>query len=192
MVRAAHWPIVSSVLARTGILARKSAELSRIAQRGSVHFANAAHRIPCPTGAVAVLYSSHMIEHLDRAEARRFLAEARRVLRPGGILRLAAPDLSLLAREYEVTGDADGFVAGIHMGLDRPAGVRAWAKWTMVGPRHHLWMYDGRSLCRLLGEAGFEDAAVMPAGTTRIAEPGRLNLHEREEESVYVEAVRPD
>jgi predicted SAM-dependent methyltransferase len=37
-----------------------------------------------------------MIEHLDRREARSFLAEARRVLRPGGVLRLAAPDLSRL------------------------------------------------------------------------------------------------
>jgi SAM-dependent methyltransferase len=191
-VRVARWPVVSSLMARTGLLATKSAELAEIAQRGSVHFANAAKRIPCPAGSVAVVYSSHMIEHLDRAEARAFLAEAKRVLSPGGVLRLAAPDLSLLARDYVATGDADGFVSGIHMGLDRPAGVRGWAKWAMVGPRHHLWMYDGESLIRLLGEAGFKEAAVMPAGTTRIAEPGRLDLREREEESVYVEAVCPD
>ena len=178
-------------MTRMGLLASKSAELAQIAQRGSVHFANAAARIPCPTGSVAVVYSSHMIEHLDRGEARAFLAEVKRVLRAGGVVRIAAPDLSLLARDYAATGDADGFVSGIHMGLDRPAGVRGWAKWATVGPRHHLWMYDGESLTRLLREAGFKEAAVVPAGTTRIAEPGQLDLREREAESVYVEAVRP-
>lgn len=190
-VRIARWPVVSSALARTGLLTAKSAELAAIAQRGNVHFANAAARIPCPASSAGVVYSSHMIEHLDRAEARAFLAEAKRVLRPGGVLRIAAPDLSLFARDYVATGDADGFVAGIHMGLDRPAGVRGWARWAMVGPRHHLWMYDGESLTRLLRDAGFKEAAVVPAGTTRIAEPGRLDLREREAESVYVEAVCP-
>ncbi len=77
------------------------------------------------------------------------------------------------------------------MGLARPAGAAGWAKWILVGPRHHLWMYDGASLARLLGEAGFDGAAVMPPGKTRIEEPGELDLAERAAESVYVEAVQP-
>lgn len=162
-----------------------------MARRGSVRFANAAVRIPCETASVAAVYSSHMIEHLDKSEARAFLAEVRRVLHPGGVVRIAAPDLSMIAEDYVATGDADRFVAGIHMGLDRPAGLRGWAKWTVVGPRHHLWMYDGESLARLLRETGFADVTVMPPGSTRIAGPGQLDLREREAESVYVEAVRP-
>jgi SAM-dependent methyltransferase len=190
-VRIAHWPVIPAALARFGVLGEGSAELAAMAQRGTVRFANAATRIPCPSRSAAAVYSSHMIEHLDRGEARSFLTEVRRVLRPGGVVRIAAPDLSRLIGDYVATGDADGFVAGIHMGLERPAGLRGWARWTVVGPRHHLWMYDGDSLTRLLREAGFEDAAVMPAGTTRIAEPGQLNLRERAAESVYVEASRP-
>jgi Methyltransferase domain len=190
-VRVARWPTISSALTRTGFLAEKSAELSEMTQRGSIRFANAATRIPCATGSVAAVYSSHMIEHLDRAEARAFLAEVMRVLSPSGVVRVAAPDLSRLAKDYMVNGDADGFVTGINMGLDRPAGLRGWAKWTLVGPRHHLWMYDGESLTRLLREAGFEDPAVMPPGSTKIPGPGQLDLTERAMESVYVEAVRP-
>jgi hypothetical protein len=52
-------------------------------------------------------------------------------------------------------------------------------------------MYDGESLTRLLRETGFADAAVVPAGSTSIADPGLLDLAERAAESVYVEAVRP-
>src|ERR1700689_899226 len=72
-VRVARWPIIPSALTRMGFLAAKPAELAEMAQRGSVRFANAT-RIPCATGSVAAVYSSHMIEHLDRAEARAFLA----------------------------------------------------------------------------------------------------------------------
>ncbi len=190
-VRLARWPAVSAALARLGLFGERSAELAVMARDGTVRYANASTRIPGPAGSAAAIYSSHMIEHLDRNEARSFLTEVRRVLRPGGVVRIAAPDLSRLIGDYVATGDADGFVAGIHMGLERPAGLRGWARWTVVGPRHHLWMYDGDSLTRLLRETGFEDAAVMPAGTTRIAEPGQLNLAERAAESVYVEASRP-
>jgi hypothetical protein len=190
-VRIAHWPVIPSVLARFGFLGPQSAKLTEMAQCGSVRFARATARIPCVAGSAAVVYSSHMIEHLDRAEARAFLTEVKRVLRPGGVVRIAAPDLGRLVSDYVATGDADWFVAGSHLGLDRPAGLKGWVKWAVVGPRHHLWMYDGESLTRLLRETGFTDAAVVPAGTTTITNPGLLDLRERASESVYAEAVRP-
>jgi SAM-dependent methyltransferase len=190
-VRMARWPAVPPVMSRMGFLVAKSAELAKMAQSGNVRFANAATRIPCASGSVAAVYSSHMIEHLDRAEARAFLAEVMRVLAPGGVVRIAAPDLHRLVRDYLANGDADGFVAGTYMGLDRPVGLRGRVKWTLVGPRHHLWMYDGESLTRLMRETGFADVAVVPPGSSRITEPGQLDLRERAAESVYVEAVRP-
>lgn len=179
------------MLAGTFFLGPRSADLVALARSEDIRFANAAVRIPCATGAARAVYSSHMIEHLDRGEARAFLAEVMRVLRPGGIARLAAPDLSRLVAGYVASGDADGFVAGTHMGLDRPAGLRARARWALAGPRHHLWMYDGDSLLRLLADAGFADGGILPPGSTAIADPGQLDLHERAEESVYAEAVRP-
>ena len=190
-VRLAQWKAAAGVLRRAGVLAPASADLAETARRAQVRFANAAVRIPCGTGSAEAVYSSHMIEHLDRSQARAFLTEARRVLRPGGVVRVVAPDLSRIVAAYVAAGDADDFVSGLHMGLDRPASLRGWLKWTVVGPRHHLWMYDGASLARLLREAGFADVAVTPPGSTRIARPGPLDLREREAESVYVEAVRP-
>jgi hypothetical protein len=51
-------------------------------------------------------------------------------------------------------------------------------------------MYDGNSLSRLLQRHGFVDVEIMPAGKTKINEPGSLNLYERRTESVYVEAKK--
>jgi SAM-dependent methyltransferase len=189
-IRLARWPGVTRLFKMLNFRNGQASWLGRIAIDSDIHFADATVRIPCPDRSVEVVYSSHMIEHLDRSGAQAFVAEIKRVLRPGGIVRLAAPDLALLVQRYVTSGDADDFVAGTHMGLDRPVGMIARAKLALVGPRHHLWMYDGASLTRLLAGAGFTDIATVPPGETRIPEPGGLNLSERVDESVYIEAFR--
>lgn len=56
--------------------------------------------LPFPDGSLETVYSSHVVEHLPRGRVSFFLAECRRVLRPGGIIRLVVPDLEASAREY--------------------------------------------------------------------------------------------
>lgn len=51
-------------------------------------------------------------------------------------------------------------------------------------------MYDEASLCSLLERAGFHNALALKAGETMIPDPGALDLRERPEESIYVEAVK--
>jgi predicted SAM-dependent methyltransferase len=56
--------------------------------------------IPFETGSFDVVYHSHLLEHLSAKDARTLLGECRRVLRAGGLLRVAVPDLESIAREY--------------------------------------------------------------------------------------------
>jgi SAM-dependent methyltransferase len=56
--------------------------------------------LPLPDHSCDAVYSSHAIEHFDREGARRFLGECRRVLMPGGIIRLVAPCLEGVVRIY--------------------------------------------------------------------------------------------
>jgi hypothetical protein len=52
-------------------------------------------------------------------------------------------------------------------------------------------MYDSRSLCKLLVESGFTDAMSVEVGHTQIANSEPLDLYERKDESIYVEAKKP-
>lgn len=45
-------------------------------------------------------YSSHVLEHLTKEEAKNIVSECLRVLKPGGIVRFVVPDLESIARNY--------------------------------------------------------------------------------------------
>ena len=163
---------------------------ARVVVAQGIKWADATHRIPEDDGSVSVVYSSHMLEHLDQFEASRFLAEARRVLRPGGVLRLAVPDLARRIDKYAKNRDADEFMASLSIRPDNIRRKRDKVQFLFVGDRHHRWMYDGASLAKLLESHGFEQVAEMAPGTTAIDNPRPLDLTEREDESIYVEGRR--
>jgi predicted SAM-dependent methyltransferase len=66
----------------------------------SVISADITNGLPFSSDSISVCYSSHLLEHLDKAGAKYFLSECLRILEKGGILRLAVPDLEIIAREY--------------------------------------------------------------------------------------------
>lgn len=56
--------------------------------------------IPFPEHSFDIVYHSHLLEHLSKADAKIFMEECYRVLRPQGILRVVVPDLEQIARMY--------------------------------------------------------------------------------------------
>ena len=59
----------------------------------NVHYWDCRRGLPFSDGAVTAIYSEHSFEHLDLdAEAKPYLQECLRCLRPGGVLRLVVPD----------------------------------------------------------------------------------------------------
>jgi len=67
--------------------------------------------IPFPDGEFDAVYHSHLLEHFPKRSAIPFLSECHRVLRPGGTIRVAVPDLERTARTYiqalELATDGD-------------------------------------------------------------------------------------
>ena len=56
--------------------------------------------IPYPDATFEVVYHSHLLEHFAKEAAPAFLRECHRVLKPGGTLRVAVPDLERIVRAY--------------------------------------------------------------------------------------------
>ena len=56
--------------------------------------------IPIEDNEVAVVYHSHILEHFSKKDGFHFMEECYRVLKPNGIIRIAVPDLEIIAIEY--------------------------------------------------------------------------------------------
>ena len=56
--------------------------------------------IPLDSESVDIVYHSHIIEHFSKDDALFFMKECYRVLKHGGIIRVATPDFALIANEY--------------------------------------------------------------------------------------------
>ncbi len=175
---------------RLGLLDANQYEFMKFARANNIEYGDATKGLPIQDGAVDVLYSSHMLEHLDREDAGLFLKEAQRLLAAGGVIRLVVPDIRKLVEQYVLAGDADAFVESTLLWTKSPRTLLNRAYFLIVGSRNHKWMYDGKSLSQLLGEHGFVRIKVVQSGETMIENPAWLDLHERVSESVCVEAIK--
>ncbi len=95
-------------------------------------------------GSASIIYSAHTLEHFPRQRTPEVLREWRRILRHGGILRVAVPDFDALARLYLDTGD----MALIHGPV--------WGGGGALYDVHHTG-FSERTLKAALIEAGFDD-----------------------------------
>ena len=73
--------------------------------------------IPFQDEAYDVVYHSHMLEHLPRGQTAGFIGECFRVLKPGGLMRVAVPDLEQIVRWYLRL--LDGALAGDAVAAER-------------------------------------------------------------------------
>ena len=56
--------------------------------------------IPLADNSCQVVYHSHVLEHIRQVDAKLFISDCYRVLNPGGIIRVAVPDLEQIAQIY--------------------------------------------------------------------------------------------
>lgn len=137
-------------------------------QKPGVLRLDATRAFPFPDDSFDVVFTEHMIEHVSWVQGQSMLAECRRVLKPGGVLRVATPDLAVLVALYrgEAGADGDHYVEWVtrrylprithqHPVFVLNNAVRNWG---------HTFLYDGETLELALSDAGFVDAGRQEFG----------------------------
>lgn len=94
-----------------------------------------------------LIYASHVIEYFDRIEIVSVLRDWHRVLKRGGIIRLAVPDFEALVELYQRFYDLDKILGPL------------FGRWAVGEGQvfYHRTVYDFDSLARLLAKQGFEN-----------------------------------
>ncbi|HUY74116.1 MAG TPA: methyltransferase domain-containing protein [Candidatus Dormibacteraeota bacterium] len=140
------------------------------------------HPTPFEDSSMAAVFHEHLLEHLALPDGTRLLRECYRLLRPGGVIRVAVPDFGAYAESYAGNGE---FLGRARPG--RPTKLMALSE--VVYAHGHRSLWDAETLCALLSEIGFRDAERREFGESRI-EPCP-DSPERKIESLYVEALKP-
>jgi predicted SAM-dependent methyltransferase len=149
-------------------------------------------RFPIEDETLDWCYSEHFIEHLTFEHGIAWLEEMRRLLRPGGFVRVSTPDLRKYLEGYL---DPSGPFLTQHRGqvegefgaenVERPAFMvnQTFYRWG------HKWMYDFEELRDVAVASGFGAESVRQCGhrDSRAPEVGQLDMPWRENESIYVE-----
>ena len=112
-IKLAKSPFKYKLAKAIGLLNEGQIENIKWNMKHNIQFADATKSIPLQTSSVDCMYTSHMVEHLSQKGARSFLKEVKRVLKVGGVVRIAVPDLRIAVDDYLETNDADAFMRGI-------------------------------------------------------------------------------
>ena len=109
--------------------------------------------LPYDDNSIDGIRTEHFIEHLTKKQAYIFFREARRVLKPGGVLRISTPDLAEIIKSYQNKTPMDWETEFGYEHIETRCemlntGLRDWG---------HSWVYDLEELVNLGIRTGFRD-----------------------------------
>jgi UDP-glucose 4-epimerase len=153
-------------------------------------FANAGEYIPEKDCSIDVLYSSHMLEHLDQSETDIFMKESKRVLVSGGVIRIIVPDFDILINDYSVNNNPQNFVDNSCLVGEKPKTLIKKLQYLIQGHGWHYCMYNKKTLIALFKKYDFNEIKIINPGETRIAVPNGLDLFAHGGYSLFLEAIK--
>lgn len=150
---------------------------------------------PFDTACADWVYAEHLLEDVPPDTGISWLQEARRILRPAGLLRLTTPDLCKYVRNYL---NGEGFFAEHRerlLGILDPAPPMPDRPDFMINQIFyfygHRWIYDEDEVKHVLTQAGFDPGGMRVTSFRKghRHDVAMLDQPERNDETIYVEAL---
>lgn len=145
------------------------------------------------------IFCEHTLEHLSYREVDALLSECRRILKPGGAIRIVVPDLSLFLRNYS-SGNREWFREWERMMFresvmaersERKLGSPLEAISFVTQEYGHSSCWDFETLRNHLERSGFHDIVQVSFGKGNFEQlHADLDAEDRKFVSLYVEAVK--
>ncbi|MEG4086302.1 methyltransferase domain-containing protein [Microcoleus sp. POL10_C6] len=128
--------------------------------------------LPYDDNSCSLIHHEHFLEHLSAEAGLNFLKECYRVLKLGGVMRIAMPSLDLIIEKY-------------YLGNWKDQDWLKWPEYQFIQTRAemlnisfrwwgHQWLYDREELHRRLQEAGFTIIRDVEWGNSDIPELRKL------------------
>lgn len=139
--------------------------------------------IPVPDDSVELIYSEHLFEHLPLDASVKLFRECRRIMAPGGRMRIATPDLGDIVRDYQNDWRRHDWV-----NWDEYRMIDSGTRMLNVAVREwgHVYLWDYEELARRLAEAGFDNLSRHQVGES--GAPELRGLETRADSRLIVEA----
>jgi predicted SAM-dependent methyltransferase len=145
-------------------------------------------RLPFRDGGLSRIYCEHVLEHTTREAGQTFLKEAYRTLEPGGVLRIAVPDLATLVDAY-AKDDWRERIEWTRIPFyqdtieNRAQFLNGALRWW-----GHTYLYDREDLERTVRSAGFRDLSFPGFGES--VHGDLAGLETRSDSFLILEAVK--
>lgn len=147
---------------------------------------NLTQPLPYKDNSVDYIFHEHFIEHLTVEEGQSSLKDCLRVLKPGGVMRIATPDLEVTVDKYvNVPLKKDPVIQKFGMDF-----IKTRAERINIGFRWwgHKWLYDWEELERRLREAGAKNIKRCKLGKSDHKDLN--NLETRDESTLIAEITK--
>lgn len=145
------------------------------------------HYLPFPSGSVDFIFNEHFLEHLSVEQGKAAIREFLRVLKPGGVIRIAMPDLEdIVAFFYDKNWKDLPTLKRFSLTF-----VKTRAELININFRWwgHQWLYNYEELERRVHEVD-PSIIIVKCEHNKSEIPTLCNLETRDESTLVVEITK--
>jgi len=141
--------------------------------------------LPFDDNSVDFIYNEHFIEHLTYEEGQKVLKEFWRVLKKGGVLRIATPDLDYIINKYMSNRKDQDWLSWPEYSFIKTRGEMLNVSFRWWG---HKYLYNEEDLRRQLDRANFKKIIRCEWGKSKYVELSGLET--RKDSKLILEAEK--